>query len=267
MYRLVICDFDGTLYAYDNKIHAPIRRVMKAVADRGLKITVCTGRAFQAVQPFSDYIYVNAPLLLCNGSLIVDSTREILFAQPTPVELAIDLFRLAEAEDLTIYASLDDLETQLTHHAGDAGLVVRSSQGVAHPVEDPASILVNPPHKVAFITPNPADTERVATIVRNYTGDRANVVVSSPTIIEVIVPGMSKDRALCWLADYLGVKPEETIAIGDGDNDVPMLQWAGLGIAMGNATPKVLSVADWVAPSVFDDGVVAALHKFVLDAD
>jgi hydroxymethylpyrimidine pyrophosphatase-like HAD family hydrolase len=69
---------------------------------------------------------------------------------------------------------------------------------------------------------------------------------------------------MAQIAEQLGVSREETLAIGDGDNDVEMVEWAGLGVAMGNATPAVKAVADWVAPPVTEDGVSAALRRFVL---
>ena len=71
---------------------------------------------------------------------------------------------------------------------------------------------------------------------------------------------------MAWLADHLGVRREETMAIGDGDNDVEMLEWAALGVAMGNATPQTKAAADWIAPAVEEDGLAAALQRFVLDA-
>jgi hydroxymethylpyrimidine pyrophosphatase-like HAD family hydrolase len=79
-----------------------------------------------------------------------------------------------------------------------------------------------------------------------------------------MLPGISKASAMARIADYLGVRREETIGIGDGDNDIEMVEWAGLGVAMGNATPATKAVADWVAPSVQEDGVAVTLRRFVL---
>jgi hydroxymethylpyrimidine pyrophosphatase-like HAD family hydrolase len=89
-------------------------------------------------------------------------------------------------------------------------------------------------------------------------------VASSPQALEILMPGVSKGRGLAWVAQYLGVSPQETIAIGDADNDIEMLQWAGLGIAMGNGMPGVKAVAGWIAPPVEEDGVAVALRHFVL---
>jgi Cof subfamily protein (haloacid dehalogenase superfamily) len=100
--------------------------------------------------------------------------------------------------------------------------------------------------------------------IQERVGDEARLVTSGPRTIEVILPGISKAGALSWLANYLGVPREETMAIGDGNNDLDMLEWAGLGIAMGNATPEVKAAADWIAPDVEADGVAVALRRFVL---
>ena len=78
------------------------------------------------------------------------------------------------------------------------------------------------------------------------------------------MPGVSKSARMSRVAERLGVRREETIAMGDGDNDIEMLEWAGLGIAMGNGMPAVKAAADWIAPPVDEDGVAVALRRFVL---
>jgi len=75
----------------------------------------------------------------------------------------------------------------------------------------------------------------------------------------------SKGNALSVVADWYGVSRAETIAVGDSGNDVSMVAWAGLGIAVANATHDVLAVADWVAPAVTDEGVAAVIERFILN--
>ena len=81
---------------------------------------------------------------------------------------------------------------------------------------------------------------------------------------EVTPPNASKGNALAFLADHYGIAKGETIAVGDSDNDISMIRWAGLGVAMGNAAPEVIAAADRVAPSVFDDGLAAVVEEYVL---
>jgi hydroxymethylpyrimidine pyrophosphatase-like HAD family hydrolase len=77
-------------------------------------------------------------------------------------------------------------------------------------------------------------------------------------------PGLTKAVGLGWLAEQLGVPREAVLAVGDNDNDAPMLAWAGVGVAMGEASPAARAAADWIAPSVADDGAAVAIEKYVL---
>jgi hypothetical protein len=88
-------------------------------------------------------------------------------------------------------------------------------------------------------------------------------VLSSPRAAELLVPGVSKAEGLKRVARRVKVLRRNTIAIGDADNDVDMLRWAGVGIAMGNAMPAVRAVASWVAPPVDQDGVAVALRRLI----
>jgi hydroxymethylpyrimidine pyrophosphatase-like HAD family hydrolase len=78
--------------------------------------------------------------------------------------------------------------------------------------------------------------------------------------------GVSKGDALQRLADHLGVPQARVMAIGDQGNDVPMLTWAGVGVAMGNASPAAKAAADWVAPPFSEDGAAVAIERFILNA-
>ena len=95
-------------------------------------------------------------------------------------------------------------------------------------------------------------------------GEALAVVRSDTTVGELIAPGLSKGIALATVAKRLGVERDQVIAIGDEENDVPMLQWAGLGLAMGNAPDSVKRMAHAVIPSVDEDGVAWAIDRYIL---
>lgn len=81
--------------------------------------------------------------------------------------------------------------------------------------------------------------------------------------LEVNAKGADKGAALLWLADYLGIDREETMSFGDGENDIPMIKAAGIGVAMGNALDTVKAAADTVTLTNDEDGVAAAIRKFI----
>jgi Cof subfamily protein (haloacid dehalogenase superfamily) len=265
MYRLVFCDLDGTVATHDGQVRRAVREAMQAVVDAGAWITISTGRGYQTVRAFLGIVAVNAPLVCCNGGLIVEpSTREVLYLKPMSLSLAHDLVHLAQEEGITMWFYLPDMETMLDNHVDAPGFVLRRDGVVIRQVGDPIAELTQPPHKVVLPVEPPQLTQAVVARVQQCVGDRARVLASRPQWVEVIMPGISKAGALSWVASHLGVQQEETIAIGDGENDIEMLEWAGCGIAMGNATAAVKAAADWIAPSVEKDGVAKALRRFVL---
>src|SRR5690606_22938928 len=98
-----------------------------------------------------------------------------------------------------------------------------------------------------------------------HVGDQLSVVRSHAYLGEVTAPGISKGQALASLAARLGIAADEVIAIGDEENDISMLTWAGLGLAMGNANEAVKEVADAVIPSIDEAGVAWAIERYVLE--
>jgi len=265
VYRLVFCDLDGTVATYQHQVRPAVRGAMQAVAGAGTWITISTGRGYQTLKPFLDLLVVNAPLICCNGGLVVDPlTLEVLDAQPMSLSLAKDLVSIAPAANLDMWFYLDDLQTILAYSAESGSFALHRDGSTQEAVRDPLSVLERPPHKVVIFSPSPQDTSSAVERVQRYVGTTARVLASGPRTIEVIAPGISKAGALSFVAAHLGVSRDETLAIGDGNNDVEMLEWAGLGVAMGNAIPEVKAVAAWTAPSVDEDGAAVALQRFVL---
>ena len=125
-------------------------------------------------------------------------------------------------------------------------------------------VQITPASKIMLFG-EPRDVDRGLTRVIDHFGDRLGIMRSDPTLGELTAPGLSKGVALAKLARHLGVAREHVIAIGDEDNDVPMIQWAGLGLAMGNAPETVQRAAKAVIPTVDEDGVAWAIREYVLD--
>ncbi len=264
-YRFIICDLDGTVCAHENQVSAAVRKAMQETVEANLWITLCTGRGYQTVQPLLDVVPINAPLICCNGGLIIEpTTRQVLQVQPMSLPLARKLLDLAQKEGLAFWVYLDDMETMLEYNPVESHALLRQHGEIVRQVADPIAELERPPHKLIIIAESPQDTPAVLASVKRCVADEARVLTSSPRLIEILMPGISKAQGIAWVADRLGVAQEETIAIGDGNNDLEMLNWAGLSIAMGNGTPAVKAAADWTAPPVEKDGLAVALRRFVL---
>ncbi|HOU23207.1 MAG TPA: Cof-type HAD-IIB family hydrolase [Anaerolineae bacterium] len=270
--RLVVCDFDGTLLNGPGPVSPAVRQAMQDVVDAGHWITVCTGRGYQLLQPFLGQFVVNAPLICCNGALILepDSLRPI-FAAPTPLDVAHDAVRLAVTRGWRVLAYLADMQTLLYYGYSpfDPPQTARSGYQLVRDAEvvdeglDPLTVITGPLQKLMVLAPRSGATPEFVSAIQGVVGDRARVVLSSPRAAELLVPGASKAEGLKRVARRVRVRRRDTIAIGDGDNDIDMLRWAGVGIAMGNAMPAAKAIARWVAPPVDQDGVAAVLGRFL----
>ena len=267
MYRLVFCDLDGTLATHEGVVRPAVQEAMRAVAQSGAYITLCTSRGYQKVTPFLPQIAVNAPLVCCNGALVVEAhTKRVYHLAPMPLALAQDLLRLAQEEGIEMHFFLDDMETMLENR-GDVRRFVLSRDGaILRGVGDPVAALRRPPHKVFIMSSTTESLPEVMERVKLAVGDRARVLTTSPRGIDVILPGISKAEGMTCVARIVGVEQAQTLAVGDADNDVEMLAWAGMGIAMGNASPAAKAAADWIAPSVQEDGRAVVLRRYVLSA-
>lgn len=118
-------------------------------------------------------------------------------------------------------------------------------------------------NKLLFAVP-PEEISQALQTLRSITQERAHVLQSDISYVELIPQEADKGKALRWLAHYLGVPRELVMAIGDQESDINMIEWAGIGVAMGNAAEKVKAAANWIAPSIEQDGAAVAIEHFVL---
>lgn len=264
MYRLVVSDFDGTLVPYFGTPMRPaVDAAMRAVVDSGRWISISTGRGYPHIKPALSGLTFNGPLVTCNGGMIIDeASRRVLYKRVIPLALARAVVNAGLQAELQMLVFFDDLETIMARANG--GFVLRRD-GVDSPVlADPLAELTRPPAKILIRIDSPEHDTYPRSVLEPLLASDARLVLSTPRTLDVIPSGSSKATALEWLAGYLGVRREETMSMGDSDNDAEMLEWAGVGVAMGNATEAAKASADWIAPDVEEDGAAVALQRFVL---
>ncbi|MFN8511583.1 MAG: Cof-type HAD-IIB family hydrolase [Thermomicrobiales bacterium] len=265
-YRLVALDLDGTVMGHDLVIPAAVYEAIGEARAAGVYVTLATGRMFGATIPFARQLGITTPLICYQGALIRDPhTDEVLLATNMPGEEAAEAVRLLLERDIFVLAYIDErlhiaerraeLGHYLSLHPEGAEIVV--SDDLA------AEVRAAAPTKLLFIAEPPVVTDELIRLQSHF-GERLMITRSHQLYGELAAPGIGKGVALERLATHLGVPREATLAIGDQENDLSMLAWAGLGLAIGNATQVVREAADAIVPPVHEAGVAWAIRRYVL---
>ncbi len=263
-YRLIACDLDGTLRAEQNATFTPrVRDAVQRAMARGAHVVMATGRMFPTAEVFAHDLGLADPVVCEHGATIRDlQTDEILWERRVPRDLLREVAALAGCE-WTLTACLDgELYTPcITENAlRFAGKYAREH---LHELPDLADHLPREPQKLLLINDVETTDRLFAECVARF-GERLQVVRSFDKYVELTHRAASKGNAVKWLAERWGIARVEVIAIGDQDNDRSMIEWAGLGVAMGNAVESVKQIADYIAPSAAEDGAAAVVEKFVI---
>ena len=247
-----------------------VRAAVAAAQARGVHVTLATGREFRSASRFARDLELAAPLICAQGAVIKHCvTLDVLHHVPLSGTLAVEAITMLHDTGVCVLANIDDKLYIVSDGPEFASFTRRWG------VPDPANLVVapnlaeitrqTPPTKVMFSGDPPIVDREFARISAHF-GEALAVVRSDVTVGEMIAPGLSKGIALATVARRLGVERDQVIAIGDEENDVPMLQWAGLGLAMGNAPDSVKRMAHAVIPSVEEDGVAWAIDRYILNA-
>lgn len=261
--RLIAADLDGTLMGASLRVSPRVRAVLQRVRKKGVLFTIATGRSFSETLPFASQVDITAPLICCQGGYIRSlGSPYPLYEAIMPLELAQEAIRLSRGASWHLHIYLDDV-VYSEHPLGREQLYERLGMQVRH-VPDLLALLRRPPAKFLIMTDEPEEAARLDEELGASFAGRLSIVRSYPTFVEGSPQGVSKAQGLAWLAAHLKIPPQAVMAIGDQDNDADMLDWAGLAVAMGNASPGVKAVADHVAPPVEEDGVAEAIERFAL---
>jgi len=273
--RLVVLDIDGTINGDSNQINLPVKQAVLAAQAMGVKVGIATGRMYRSALRFHQEINADVPLISYQGALIKDpQTQSVVGHWPVELKYALSLIddfaEYVAIEKASVHIYIDDQLYVRRITEETKGYAERS--GVeAIEVGDLREFLLSrsadhPPTKVLALCDSPElVTQLLAQLKQRYTPGELYLTKSVATFFEATNPIANKGTAVSHLAEnLLGFDRSEVMAIGDNFNDLEMLEYAGIGVAMGNAPQGVKDIADWVAPDVNVDGAAAAIEKFVL---
>jgi Cof subfamily protein (haloacid dehalogenase superfamily) len=264
---LVACDVDGTLFDENETITPRTRDAVRAAVDAGARLIVATGRPPRWIRPVVDELGF-APMAVCaNGAVVYDSATDQVVSART---LAVDLLgELAEIATRVIPGAGLAVERIGARAHDTATPQFVSSPGYEHawlnPDNTEVSIedLLSAPAIKLLIRKAGARSADMAAELLKHVGIEGDITYSTNNgLVEIVPLGVSKATGVEEIAKPLGISSDEVVAFGDMPNDMPMLLWAGLGVAMGNAHPEVLAVANEVTAPNSDDGVGRVLERW-----
>ena len=235
------------------------RAALDSMRERGARVIVVTGRMYQSARR---YLTGPEPVVCYQGALVADPVSgEFLLHVPIPLDLAREAIAAVEESGHGLNCYVDD-ELYVAEVTPEAERYATFQHIELHVVGPLLEWLERPPTKLVVVG-DPQELDVLGAKLRIEFDGRLFIAKSLPFFLEFAHPDVSKGSGLQFVADRLGFTPAETIAFGDGENDLELVEWAGFSVAVGNAHPVVKARADLVAPPADEEGVAQVLEAFL----
>jgi len=258
--RAVAMDLDGTVL---DETFTPSARTAAAIATAeaaGIACLIATGRMFVSARRIAAQLGIRRPLVCYQGALVADPVSgEVLVHRPIEAPLAREILRAMPTEHAR-HSNLYIDDELYVWEENEATLRYSQVSGVEMHIVGPLADWIERPTTKIVTVGRPDDMDVLRDELQPRFGSRAFIAKSLPYFLEFAAPGVSKASGLALLADLLGFSAEQAVAVGDAENDREMLDWAGCGLAVANASDLLKGEADAVIPSVHDDGVAQLLE-------
>lgn len=260
--KLVAIDLDGTLLNDRKEVTLETADSLATAVQCGVKVVIASARPPRSVRTIYQRLNLDTWQINYNGALVWDEPNAAVVAH-TPLDFSIvrDIIDRARGlfGDVQIGCEIMDRWHTDRH---DATYLTETARLFGPDVIAPIETFCNQPITKLLLLGHPEMMAALVRVVGEAFAAQITIVSTDADLIQITHPSASKAAALAHVAAHYGVDMSEVMAIGDAANDIGMLQAAGVGVAMDNATAHVKAVADWVAPSNNDHGVRAALRRF-----
>ena len=265
-YKMIAVDLDDTLLGGDLNISPINRQAISYAISMGVKVTISTGRMFKSTLPYVEQLNLDVPVITYQGALIKNAiSNEVVLTRSLPLDISLEIIEESRKNGVYIQVYIGD-DYYFDKHNGYSQMYYRLSGIEGKEVKRLEDFLVVEPLKVLIMD----SPETISYLTGHYADmfrGKAEITISKSNYLEFTNIGASKGSALEYLAQSFGIKREEVIAIGDGYNDISMIKYAGLGVAMSNAPEDVKKYADFITCSNDDDGVAHVINKFILEEE
>jgi Cof subfamily protein (haloacid dehalogenase superfamily) len=262
--RLIAIDIDGTLLNPQSELTPRVEKAIRGALAQGIQIVLATGKSRNAALPFIDKLGIPSAGIFLQGLALMDAQGKVLHQQTLDPALLRRVLTILEDRgfEAILYSGMRILVRQRSP-ATDAVLI---------PFHEPAPEAVGPlqnyvgalPIQKLLIVGEPQAITGLRWHLGHVVGGAGRLMQAGwPNMLELLPPGASKGAMLARLLADLKIAPAAVLAIGDAENDIEMIQMAGVGVAMANAAAPVKAAANWVTASNSEHGVALALEKYI----
>jgi len=256
------CDLDRTLLPETLVLGQRTRSAIHAARAAGIHVVIVTGRMFQSARPYALELGIDDPVVCYQGAVVAEpASGRFLRHIPIPLELARETIAAVEAEGFHLNCYVDD-QLYVAEETPESERYARFQNLVVHPVGDLLAWLQEPPTKLVAVD-EPEKLDRLEANMKQRFAGRLYISKSLPYFLEFANPEVTKGSGLEFLAEHLGFSAENTVAFGDGENDLELLEWAAFGIAVEDAHERLLAIADATCPPAEAEGVAEVIEAYL----
>lgn len=271
-YKLICIDMDGTLLNNKHEVTDENKEAIKKANEMGVKIAITTGRIFCSAKYYSDIIGVSTPIIASNGAYIREKDKdEVIYSNTIPNDLILKIYNTVHKHGLklsfnTCNTLISSYELPENHAYKLMNKIVAKENKVNFIVyKNMDDILPKYENQILKgIVIEKEDTEtlfKAKEELKAKYGKELHIVSSDPYNFEIMLNSSTKGNAVKILAEKFGFTSDEVICIGDSENDISMIKYAGMGVAMGNALDIVKDVADYITEDNEHSGVGKAISR------
>lgn len=272
-YKLICIDMDGTLLNDEKEVSEENKEAIKEAHEKDVHIAICTGRLFTSAKNYGDIIGVKAPIIASNGAYIREKDEEkVIYKKTLDRDIATRIYETIKKFKFSKFFNTFDIIASEGSFP-EWYMYIKFNEGLPKEKrihlkeyetfydfidENDGEIL-----KFVAASKDIEELEKAKNELRKL--NDIEIFRSSPMNFEINAKEVSKGNAVKKLAEIYGIDRNEVICIGDSDNDLSMVEYAGLGVAMGNAEEEVKAIADYITDTNNNNGVAKVIRKFVLD--
>ncbi|MFA9556949.1 Cof-type HAD-IIB family hydrolase [Evansella sp. AB-rgal1] len=265
-YKMIVLDLDDTLLKNDHTISPKTKQALMEAQQKGVKVVLASGRATYAMEKYRKELQLlenESYILSYNGAKIINcKTNEELFSSGLVPDIVRNLYDVSCRENVYIHTYVgDSIVTAKPNQYNEkesriTGLPLIHEENFVQAIQEPVVkvVMMEDPEKLVLVEQT----------LKEELSEHLSITRTKPYFLEFIEYGVTKGSSISKLIDLLGIKREEVIAIGDSYNDLEMIEFAGLGVAMGNAPDEIKQKADFVTESNENEGVAYVIDRFIL---